>query len=209
MRGLMCFPANKLLPREVDKCPSSDRCSIGTQRLVVQHEAESQRHVGSLRQGQQHLSDVRDDPQFLGARCRNEQSTRPEQAGSDRPSDRTQRPRTIPRQSAGCAQREGAQGVLELRNHRRSADHPEHPGDLRPGARSRSTQCLVPFPVRHADALMRVDPTPRSLLLPEGQCDRQGQPPVLRLHLRYSARNGGRRWMVEGQGTGWWLELAV
>lgn len=27
--------------------------------------------------------------------------------------------------------------------------------------------------------------------------------------LRYSARNWGRRWMVEGPGRGWWLELAV
>jgi hypothetical protein len=27
--------------------------------------------------------------------------------------------------------------------------------------------------------------------------------------LRYSARNWGRPWMVEGPGRGWWLELAV
>jgi hypothetical protein len=26
--------------------------------------------------------------------------------------------------------------------------------------------------------------------------------------LRYSERNWGRRWMVEGEGSGWWLELA-
>jgi hypothetical protein len=26
---------------------------------------------------------------------------------------------------------------------------------------------------------------------------------------RYSRRNWGRRWMVEGEGTGWWLELAT
>jgi hypothetical protein len=26
---------------------------------------------------------------------------------------------------------------------------------------------------------------------------------------RYSERNWGRRWMVEGMGSGWWLELAV
>ncbi len=25
---------------------------------------------------------------------------------------------------------------------------------------------------------------------------------------RYSERNWGRRWMVEGVGSGWWLELA-
>ena len=25
--------------------------------------------------------------------------------------------------------------------------------------------------------------------------------------LRYSERNWGRRWQVEGPGTGWWIEL--
>jgi GH24 family phage-related lysozyme (muramidase) len=27
--------------------------------------------------------------------------------------------------------------------------------------------------------------------------------------LRYSSSNWGRRWMVEGEGSGWWLELAI
>jgi hypothetical protein len=26
--------------------------------------------------------------------------------------------------------------------------------------------------------------------------------------LRYSIKNWGRRWMVEGPGSGWWLDLA-
>jgi len=68
----------------------------------------------------------------------------------------------------------------------------------------------------HWSLVVGWDPTSRSLLMhdPNGEADLVGGGYISTAvgsgkAQRYSGRNWGRRWMVEGVGSGWWLELAV
>ena len=67
----------------------------------------------------------------------------------------------------------------------------------------------------HWSLVIGWDPATRTLLMhdPNGEADLVGGGYVSTAlgsgkAQRYSERNWGRRWMVEGPGTGWWLELA-
>jgi GH24 family phage-related lysozyme (muramidase) len=66
----------------------------------------------------------------------------------------------------------------------------------------------------HWSLLIGWDPTKRQLLMhdPNGEADLVNGGYVSTAigsgqGLRYSERNWGRRWMVEGTGTGWWIEI--
>ncbi len=68
----------------------------------------------------------------------------------------------------------------------------------------------------HWSLVIGWDPATRTVLMhdPNGEADLVGGGYVRTAvgsgrGLRYSERNWGRRWMVEGVGSGWWLELAV
>jgi tetratricopeptide (TPR) repeat protein len=68
----------------------------------------------------------------------------------------------------------------------------------------------------HWSLVVGWDPATRTVLMhdPNGEADLVGGGYVRTAvgsgrGLRYSERNWGRRWMVEGVGTGWWLELAL
>ncbi|MCS5699104.1 lysozyme [Cyanobium sp. FGCU-52] len=68
----------------------------------------------------------------------------------------------------------------------------------------------------HWSLVIGWDPARKAVLMhdPTGEADLVGGGYVTTAigsgkGLRDSAKNWGRRWMVEGQGTGWWLELAV
>jgi hypothetical protein len=56
-----------------------------------------------------------------------------------------------------------------------------------------------------AGALLMHDPNGDANLLAGGY---SRTAPCSGRNLRYSERNWGRRWMVEGPGSGWWLELS-
>jgi hypothetical protein len=67
----------------------------------------------------------------------------------------------------------------------------------------------------HWSLVIGWDPASRSVLMhdPNGEADLVGGGYVRTAigsgkSQRYSERNWGRRWMVEGVGSGWWLELA-
>ena len=67
----------------------------------------------------------------------------------------------------------------------------------------------------HWSLVIGWDPASRSVLMhdPNGEADLMGGGYVRTAigsgkSQRYSERNWGRRWMVEGVGSGWWLELA-
>jgi hypothetical protein len=67
----------------------------------------------------------------------------------------------------------------------------------------------------HWSLVIGWDPATRTLLMhdPNGEADLVGGGYVSTSvgsgkAQRYSERNWGRRWMVDGPGTGWWLELA-
>jgi hypothetical protein len=66
----------------------------------------------------------------------------------------------------------------------------------------------------HWSLVIGWDPTKRQLLMhdPNGEADLVNGGYVSTAigsgqALRYSERNWGRRWMVEGTGTGWWIEI--
>jgi hypothetical protein len=68
----------------------------------------------------------------------------------------------------------------------------------------------------HWSLVVGWDPTRRAVLMhdPNGEADLVGGSYVTTAigsgrNRWYSEQNWGRRWMVEGVGTGWWLELAV
>jgi hypothetical protein len=67
----------------------------------------------------------------------------------------------------------------------------------------------------HWSLVVGWDPTRRAVLMhdPNGEADLVGGGYVFTSigsgrSQRYSEQNWGRRWMVEGVGSGWWLELA-
>ena len=67
----------------------------------------------------------------------------------------------------------------------------------------------------HWSLVVGWDPSTRTLLMhdPNGEADLVGGGYVSTAvgsgrDQRYSERNWGRRWMVDGPGSGWWLELA-
>ncbi|MFM8544382.1 MAG: lysozyme, partial [Vulcanococcus sp.] len=67
----------------------------------------------------------------------------------------------------------------------------------------------------HWSLVIGADPAAGTLLMhdPNGDANLVGggyrsTAPAAGRALPYSERNWGRRWMVEGPGSGWWLELS-
>jgi len=76
-------------------------------------------------------------------------------------------------------------------------------------------QVSAPSGGGHWSLVIGWDPATRTLLMhdPNGEADLVGGGYVRTAvgsgkAQRYSERNWGRRWMVDGPETGWWLELA-
>ena len=62
---------------------------------------------------------------------------------------------------------------------------------------------MIGWDPQHQQLLMH-DPNGEADLVQGGYCSTTGERGRAQ---RYSSRNWGPRWMVEGPGRGWWLEL--